>query len=661
MELRYRVLPSLPGPEPGPGVDLTVDLGPGATVGDLAEALTAALGRVADHTPPRRRPTIRTIGPNGATLAPGLAAAIAAPRSGSSVTVVEAGDSPAPPPLRAPATLEPLRRTHPGPTVTLCYGSNPVGPGAAGVGCTRSTDVAASIEVGREIRVVSTGSTHRVELDGVPVLGSATVRPGTLLRIGDQLWAVRVLGDLRPPDSPPVSMHDGHRLVWPSPDDVDDRNDAVVMPAPPADRRPPGFPLLSTAVPLLLGLGAWWVTGSWTLAGFMAASVVYVIASALEGRREFRRDRRASAAAFEERLRAASEELTDRAQAWRDRSRRACPDGDDLIRLDPPPAWTRAGPRVDLTVRLGTRQDQAPVPVRRADDAGSAEDDPVGRAVRAALEGPLDVTVDLDAEGTVALVGPDEVADGLARSLVVQLAGLVPPDDLEICAFLGPERRRAWRWIDWLPHARGGGPEGRSPRRLVIVDGRDDLARQEASGRSGDRPRDVRLWLSPGPLGVPADVGSVVNLDPGGRPGAVTATLRRPGRPPVDLAPPSLDHDDAEAIARHWAGFSPSTAIGRLGPGPTLTDVVTTSGPFDDAAACVERWERSDGSLACPIGTSDGGVLVVDLRRDGPHTLVAGTTGSGKSELLRTVLVSAALHHPPTAVHFLLVDYKGGT
>jgi S-DNA-T family DNA segregation ATPase FtsK/SpoIIIE len=662
VELRYRVLPSLPGPEPGPGVDVSVDLGPGATVGDLAEALTTALGRVADHTPPLHRPTIRTIGPNGVTLAPGFAAATSAPPSGSSVTVVEADDSPTAPPLRAPVTLEPLRRVRPGNAMTLCYGSNPMAPGADGLPSTRSTDVAASIHVGCEVRVVNTGSTHRVEVDGSPVLASASARSGTLLRVGDHLWAVRVLGDLRPPDNPPVRVHDGHRLVWPSPGDIDDRNESVVVPAPPSDRRPPGFPVLSTAVPLLLGLGAWWVTGSWTLAGFMAASVIYVIASALEARREVRRDRRASAAAFEERLRAAGRELTERAEAWRDRSRRACPDGDDLIQLGPAPAWTRAGARLDLTVRLGTRHDRAPVPVRLDDAAGTAADDGrVERAVRAALEGPFDVTIDLDAEGTVALVGPDEVADGLARSIVVQLAGLVPPDDLEVTAILGPERRHAWRWIDWLPHAHGGGSGGRTARRLVIVDGRDAPARREAVARSGARPRDVRLWLSPGQLGVPADIGAVVTLEPGDRSGAVTASLRRPRRTPVDFAPPALDHDDAEAIARHWAAFAPSTAVDRLGPGPTLADVVTTSGSFDDAAACAERWRGSDGSLAVPIGTSDGGVLVVDLRRDGPHTLVAGTTGSGKSELLRTVLASAALHHPPTAVQFLLVDYKGGT
>ncbi|MCW2494573.1 FtsK/SpoIIIE domain-containing protein [Jatrophihabitans sp.] len=52
--------------------------------------------------------------------------------------------------------------------------------------------------------------------------------------------------------------------------------------------------------------------------------------------------------------------------------------------------------------------------------------------------------------------------------------------------------------------------------------------------------------------------------------------------------------------------------------------------------------------------------MELDLDRDGPHALIAGTTGSGKSELLRSLVVALATCHPPTAVTFLLVDYKGG-
>ncbi len=65
--------------------------------------------------------------------------------------------------------------------------------------------------------------------------------------------------------------------------------------------------------------------------------------------------------------------------------------------------------------------------------------------------------------------------------------------------------------------------------------------------------------------------------------------------------------------------------------------------------------------LTVPVGIADTGeVLTLGLRRDGPHGLIAGTTGSGKSELLQTILAGLALTHPPEKVSLLLLDYKGG-
>jgi S-DNA-T family DNA segregation ATPase FtsK/SpoIIIE len=53
-------------------------------------------------------------------------------------------------------------------------------------------------------------------------------------------------------------------------------------------------------------------------------------------------------------------------------------------------------------------------------------------------------------------------------------------------------------------------------------------------------------------------------------------------------------------------------------------------------------------------------VLTLDLVRDGPHALVAGTTGAGKSQLLQSLIVGLAAEHPPDEVAFVLIDYKGG-
>jgi DNA segregation ATPase FtsK/SpoIIIE, S-DNA-T family len=53
--------------------------------------------------------------------------------------------------------------------------------------------------------------------------------------------------------------------------------------------------------------------------------------------------------------------------------------------------------------------------------------------------------------------------------------------------------------------------------------------------------------------------------------------------------------------------------------------------------------------------------MILDLQTDGPHLLVAGTTGSGKSELLRSLVLALALSHPPDRVNFLFIDFKGGS
>ena len=64
--------------------------------------------------------------------------------------------------------------------------------------------------------------------------------------------------------------------------------------------------------------------------------------------------------------------------------------------------------------------------------------------------------------------------------------------------------------------------------------------------------------------------------------------------------------------------------------------------------------------LAAPIGRDAHGPVWLDLVAQGPHALIAGTTGSGKSELLVAWVVALAALHPPSRLSFLLVDFKGG-
>ena len=79
----------------------------------------------------------------------------------------------------------------------------------------------------------------------------------------------------------------------------------------------------------------------------------------------------------------------------------------------------------------------------------------------------------------------------------------------------------------------------------------------------------------------------------------------------------------------------------------------------------LSRWKESDpiNSLATPIGINEYGELFkLDLheKAHGPHGLIAGMTGSGKSEFIITFILSAALNYHPNEVQFVLIDYKGG-
>ncbi|MCX4558727.1 FtsK/SpoIIIE domain-containing protein [Streptomyces phaeochromogenes] len=89
-----------------------------------------------------------------------------------------------------------------------------------------------------------------------------------------------------------------------------------------------------------------------------------------------------------------------------------------------------------------------------------------------------------------------------------------------------------------------------------------------------------------------------------------------------------------------------------------LLDVLQLEPPTSDAISA--RWRMGGQSTMAVVGESYDGAFGIDIRRDGPHGLIAGTTGSGKSELLQTIVAALAVANTPENMTFVLVDYKGG-
>lgn len=90
-----------------------------------------------------------------------------------------------------------------------------------------------------------------------------------------------------------------------------------------------------------------------------------------------------------------------------------------------------------------------------------------------------------------------------------------------------------------------------------------------------------------------------------------------------------------------------------------LLDVLQLEPPTPDAITA--RWRMGGQSTMAVIGESYDGPFGIDMRKDGPHGLIAGTTGSGKSELLQTIVAALAVANTPENMTFVLVDYKGGS
>jgi S-DNA-T family DNA segregation ATPase FtsK/SpoIIIE len=248
-------------------------------------------------------------------------------------------------------------------------------------------------------------------------------------------------------------------------------------------------------------------------------------------------------------------------------------------------------------------------------------------------------------DGVVAVVGPADLAGSVARALVAGRAAR------GATVRLGTSTQ-GWSWARWLPP---GGPL------VFVLDG------------AGPVPVPAPAAVTRARAGGGCLVVSVGAVPPGCRAVARVLDARR-----VRISGPDgttrvvplvgVTTEWAERLARLLAGaarLGRTAAVGHPEDSHLLPPVVPLTrahglaelpGPEELA----QRWGRADG-WAVPLGIgADGAPVRLDLVRDGPHLLVAGTTGAGKSELLQALVLGLALTRSPADLALVLVDFKGG-
>ncbi|WP_052226473.1 FtsK/SpoIIIE domain-containing protein [Microbacterium mangrovi] len=382
-------------------------------------------------------------------------------------------------------------------------------------------------------------------------------------------------------------------------------------------RRGP-LPLLASLVPVLGSLVLWVATGSPFMLWFALLGPVIAVATRLDGRRTARRDaarRRAEAEAARSRV---SARVAERHERERDRLWAGHPDV--ATALGAGVIWTgTAERRQSIVVGSGRR----PSTVQVSGGAG----DPDSAALRARAAVLEDAPVTVPAGIGIAVVGPAVVAAAVVRALAAQVLLASAPGDVRIAGDPHDESG----WLQDAPHAR-------SATGTTLV-----------CGIAGETPveGDIVLLRVPDGMPVPPRCGAVLALTGIDRATlTVGADAAEVGVEAISLA--QAQELTAELTARAAAVFAGTDATAPA----TLAELVGGAGPAEPSGS---------DSLCAVIGTSGRTPFVLDLVVDGPHAVVVGMTGAGKSELLISWVTALCAAHGPDDVTFLLADFKGGT
>ncbi|MEU6349790.1 FtsK/SpoIIIE domain-containing protein [Streptomyces sp. NPDC047072] len=533
-----------------------------------------------------------------------------------------------------------------------------------------------------------------VLLDGKPVPDSSAWQAGSQLQVGAHLLELTAQPTRRAPltvapDGMGLEFNRPPRFLPPA------AGAKFRLPAPPTkpDKRPiPLLPILllpagSVAIAIL-------VTHRWSLVFIALLSPIAALATQFGGRKQAMVKYLEQKKEHEETLRRVKADINGAVLDEQLNLRLSLPDPAALLQMAAQPSerlWERRWKDPDfLSVRVGTTDLPSSLTV---EDPTQDEH----RRTTVPRLNQVPVSVSLRRSGAAGFAGPG--ATRLASWVTAQAAALHSPSDLRVVVLAGPDGEQEWSWTRWLPHARAQGEDayalvgstaeslarrvgelgqlvasriaaGPELTRGGVTGHPDILVVLEQARRARSLPGVIALLRDGPSVGVytlcidreeqllPEECGAVVVLTPGTQ----SLRLRTDGGGELDGVradspnPYWYEHFARALAPLRGVGDNEENAL----PGSVrLLDVLGIEPPTPDAV--VAGWSLGGRSTRAVLGTGYDGDFAVDLVQDGPHALIAGTTGSGKSELLQTLVATLAVVNRPDEMTFVLVDYKGGS
>jgi len=312
------------------------------------------------------------------------------------------------------------------------------------------------------------------------------------------------------------------------------------------------------------------------------------------------------------------------------------------------------------------------------------------RAALAEARGVADVPRVLSlANSHIALLGSRDQQLEYLRCLLPQIVLHHSPNDLGIalCLEVSAKMDQYYGWLRWLPHLRSSShllegeriafgyvnarallsrilessaPPNASSHALLVV--HESSGAPLAALRTAVDIHEGRLhviWLGSSASRVPEFVKTHLSIDGDG----FHSLNTRPDDPPVTMAAA-----DSDSVVRAFESLSQFHDDGATNVSAGIPQNVGLSSTLELAVETkietqiFDRWRTglAIDSLRARLGVGAAGLFCPDLVKAGPHLLIGGTTGSGKSELLRSMIVSLAIDYSPRELAILLIDFKGG-